>query len=395
MQTKINLFGVLGWSVVLSILFMVPSAWADGGKKDWTMLVYINGHNNLDEYGAMNINQMEKVGSNDHLNIVVQWASMAASSTKRLYVTKDNDEATVTSPVVQDMPIVDMGDKNSLLDFIKWGVSSYPADHYMVVVWNHGNGWHFGKDGIRILDISYDDRSGHHITTEELGRVMGDAAQYIGHKIDIYGSDACLMAMIEVATEMGDAVDTFVGSEQTIPLEGWPYDKFLTAWMAQPSASNHEIGKMLTAAYKEFYKGRDGQTFSTIDMSELPALVEEMGGLGAKLATVPNLAQVKKSAESSTRFALSDYVDIGDLVKNVKSNSLFASDARVELDKVAAQLSKTVVASAVTGSTKANGLSVWWPIYSSTWTNYKDRYLGLKFDKASQWSSFLKNLFKQ
>lgn len=26
-------------------------------------------------------------------------------------------------------------------DFIKWGVTGYPADHYLLVLRNHGQGW--------------------------------------------------------------------------------------------------------------------------------------------------------------------------------------------------------------------------------------------------------------
>jgi len=392
MQTQNKLYSVLGWSFVLGLFLAAAPAGAANAKKDWTMMVFINGNNNLDDYGALNINQMEKVGSTDHLNIVVQWASDAATTTKRLLVKKDDNEATVTSPVVQEMPDVDMGDKNNLLEFIKWSAVNYPADHYMVVVWNHGNGWHLTNSGIQILDISYDDKTGHHITTEELGQVMQDAAQFIGHKIDIYGSDACLMAMVEVAEEMAGAVDTFVGSEQTIPLDGWPYDQFLAKWAANPSATSHEIGAMLSEAYQAYYSERSGQTFSVIDMNELPALIDRVGQLAAKLGTLTDLSAIKAAAYESQRFALSEYADIGDIVNHIQKTDR-AVEARAELDGVSKQLTKTVVKNVVTGTSRANGLAIWWPNYSSNWSAYQERYKGLKFDKASHWSDFLKRLF--
>ena len=102
--------------------------------KDWTFLVFINGHNNLDSFGAMNIKQMEEVGSNDKMNIVVQWASLSNGNTKRLYVQKSTNPNAVTSPVVQDMAPVDMGDYNELVKFVEWGAKNYPAKHYFVAV---------------------------------------------------------------------------------------------------------------------------------------------------------------------------------------------------------------------------------------------------------------------
>ena len=28
-----------------------------------------------------------------------------------------------------------------LRDFVKWAVTEHPAQHYMLVIWNHGAGW--------------------------------------------------------------------------------------------------------------------------------------------------------------------------------------------------------------------------------------------------------------
>src|SRR6185312_9985134 len=76
----------------LTMTIFSANAHAEGttaAQKDWTFLVYINGHNNLDSYGAQNIKSMEQVGSSDKLNIVVQWASLENNDTRRLLIQKD------------------------------------------------------------------------------------------------------------------------------------------------------------------------------------------------------------------------------------------------------------------------------------------------------------------
>ena len=103
--------------------------------------MYLNGNNSLDSFGPMNLNQMETVGSTAQLNMVVQWASMQNGTTKRLLVNKDNDKNKVTSKIIQDMGPVDMGDYKNLVEFVKWGAANFPAKHYFISVWNHGNGW--------------------------------------------------------------------------------------------------------------------------------------------------------------------------------------------------------------------------------------------------------------
>ena len=105
----------------------------------------------------------------------------------------------------------DMGDYKNLVDFVKWGTDNFPAKHYFVAVWNHGSGWHFQdakiKSGeVSINDISFDDNTGHAITTEQLGTAMAEIKLHIGRNVDIYGSDACLMQMLEVAGEMKNSV---------------------------------------------------------------------------------------------------------------------------------------------------------------------------------------------
>ena len=52
-------------------------------EKEWTFLLYLNGNNNLDSFGKLNINQMEAAGSSDAVNLVVQWASLANRDTRR------------------------------------------------------------------------------------------------------------------------------------------------------------------------------------------------------------------------------------------------------------------------------------------------------------------------
>ncbi len=356
------------------------------------MLVYLNGNNNLDQFGAFNIIQMQKAGSTDHLNVVVQWASQAAEDTKRLLVVKDTAATTVTSPTVQDLPVVDMGKKETLLDFITWGVQTYPADHYFVVVWDHGAGWHLlsPKPMAQNYDISFDERTGNHITTEELGGVLAQAAQVIGHKVDIYGSDACMMSMVEVAAEMAGSVDTFIGSEETEPGAGWPYDLFLGSWNANPTADNAQIGKFLVDSYKAYYtqQGTSNATMATIDMNQLPQLIAGISALKDKLAAKTNMSVISQAAASSSRFTYSDYVDLSDLVDNVRTALDKTDEAQVALDSMS-QLIKTAVTSTSTTGMKANGISIWWPTDSSGFNSYSTRYKGLKFDQAAHWSDFL------
>ena len=118
-------------------------------KAKWTFMVYLDADNDLEKYGIADFNEMETVGSSSDVQIIVQmdrspnydatngdWAD-----TRRFRVIKDNDTKTITSPVLQNLGEANMGDPNTLVSFVNWAKLNYPADHYCLVLWDHGGGW--------------------------------------------------------------------------------------------------------------------------------------------------------------------------------------------------------------------------------------------------------------
>jgi hypothetical protein len=368
------------------------------------LLVYINGNNSLDSFGAVNLKEMEKVGSTDKINVVAQWASYSDRSTKRLLIQKSTDPSNVTSPVLQNLGIVDMGDYNSITDFVKWGVANFPADHYFIDVWDHGGGWHLSSmiklfNQFAPTDISEDENSGHIITTPQLGMAIAASAQIIGHKVDLYASDACLMAMPEISHEMADSVQIYAGSEETEPGAGWPYDALLTDWNAAQDTSAANVAKILTRDYvKSYQNGSHGTgevTFSAFDLSHSSEFISSITALGKTLGAASNedKPKVVASISATQSFEYSDYGDLGDFLKNLSSSQLKSvpSEALAATNRA---LSTYVIANASTPGSyaRATGLSIWLPSTADTMNGYWPRYQELKFEKATQWGEGLKGL---
>jgi hypothetical protein len=383
---------------LMSMTLFSNSARAEQAKaqKEWTFLLFLNGNNNLDYFGAYNINQMEEVGSNENLNMVVQWASIGKRTTKRLLVTKDNDTKNVTSKTIEDLGNIDMGDYKQLVNFIEWGAKNFPAKHYMVAVWNHGNGWQILNLGAGAItrDISYDDNTGNKITTEELGLAMSEAAKIIGQPIDIYGSDACLMAMAEVASEMKDSVSYFVGSQDLEPGYGWPYNTFMKRWAANPKATPAEVSTYLSEEYIKAYSGgiygKEDVTFSSIDMSKYGAFTESLKNLSQSLASLGSseITKTKAAVSSTLGFYTPEYKDIVDFVDNLGSSRVGVNSAVLKSVKDTA--SAMTVYGVGTGTfKKAKGISVWIPSSAYELNSYRSRYSNFEFNKSSNWLAFL------
>lgn len=373
--------------------------------KDWTVLVYINGNNNLDPYGATNIKQMETVGSTDKINVVVQWASYSAHDVKRLYVQKSNDPNNVTSPVVQDLgPNVDMGDWNTFAQFIQWGVQNYPANHYLVDMWDHGSGWHsitsevVGGHHFKPMDVSWDDYSGNSITTVQLGQALAAGAQAMGHKIDIYANDACMMAMAEVAGEVKDSVAFYGGSEEVEPGAGWPYDQILGRWVSTNASDPRDVATILTQEYTKSYQdGSNGSsevTYSAFDLSKIDSLYAAISTLGATFqgldaTTKGNIVTAMGNAQ---KFTDGDYGDLSDFLAKMNETQTLGGAAQGAAQAVNTALNSFVVAHAETEQyANAHGVSIWLPT-SDTFSQYSSLYSTLKFEAATHWGETLQSL---
>lgn len=355
-------------------------------EKEWTFLTYLNGFNSLDEFGYLDMNEMEKVGTTDQVNVVVQWASLKKKEVKRILVLKDTDGTNVTSPVLENLGQVDMGDYRTLEDAIRWAAKNYPAKHYFVNIWNHGNGWHFTSGGLSTRDVSYDDLSGHKITTEQLGLAAAEVSKELGQKIDIVGSDSCLMAMAEVVGQMEGSISTFVGSEEVEPADGWPYDQLLAKWNEGGSKSPTEVTSILTKVYVDSYGGHSA-TLSGVDMAKYPPLVTALRDLAAEIKAQP--ASVRSKIAMAVRrtqsYTNDDYKDLGDLVDQIGTDTSIR--LRVEtLSAVKAALKDFVTSNQVSKDySHSQGVAIWFPDLSWQFGTYKDRYRELTFNKETNW----------
>ena len=92
--------------------------------KNWTVMVYLAGDNNLESFGQDDLMEMKSVGSTDAISIVAQFDRMSDGVTRRYYLTHDRS---LSADAVAELPEVNTGDPAALLDFILWGLAEYPA----------------------------------------------------------------------------------------------------------------------------------------------------------------------------------------------------------------------------------------------------------------------------
>jgi hypothetical protein len=356
--------------------------------KEWTVMVFINGKNNLEPFALKDMNEMEQVGSTDKVNVVTETGLVSGYGdtpwlgTRRFLIQKDNDTNTVTSQMVQDMGKVDMGDYNSVIDFVKWAKTNYPAKKYMLVIWNHGSGWDKSVRANITKGISYDDETNNHISTPQLGQILKQSGG-----VDVYGSDACLMQMAEVVYELKDNVQYIVGSEETEPGDGYTYNDLLGPLAANPAMSAEELGKTAVDAYANHYQStNEGSTQSLVKTAAIPQFTTLMNNFATALMGSNDKAGVKKAISSAQSFAVSDNHDIwhfADLISKSTKSSAVKSSAAALKTYITGTL---ILNNRPTGNySNAHGIAAYMPSYG-----FNSDYNDLAWASAGQWDEFIK-----
>ncbi|MFA5480532.1 MAG: hypothetical protein WC337_10965, partial [Candidatus Muiribacteriota bacterium] len=61
------------FNLLVFILIILSFSASGLNEKEWTIMIFMNGDNDLEAYGTYDINEMEMVGSNENVNFVVQF----------------------------------------------------------------------------------------------------------------------------------------------------------------------------------------------------------------------------------------------------------------------------------------------------------------------------------
>ena len=194
----------------------LPSENSVKATAKWTYMVYLNGDNSLSSYTDGDLSEME-AGYNDaalnDVNLICLWDKSTSGDTKLIKVYNGGyDDISSTAPWWSSE--MDMGDPQTLIDFVEWTVQNYPAQYYFLDLWDHGGDY----DG-----AMWDDSSGTNLDLAALRYASRTIYQDLGFPMDIWGYDACLMNAGADNYQIKLAADIILASEHTEGGDGWDY----------------------------------------------------------------------------------------------------------------------------------------------------------------------------
>ncbi|HOT90698.1 MAG TPA: clostripain-related cysteine peptidase [Anaerolineae bacterium] len=418
-----------------------------GERKTWLVMLYQDADDKILEQDIyIDLNEAERVGSSDNVHIVAQMDRYRGgyygdgdwTSTKRFYVTQDDDLQRIGSQEVADLGEVNMADGNALVDFVTWAVANYPAEKYVLILSDHGMGWPGGwsdpdprAGGDRSIPLG--SALGNQLYLHELDQALTDIRNQTGiEKFELIGMDACLMGHLEVFGMLAQHARYAVASQETEPSLGWAYTSFLKALETYPTMGGADLGQLIVKSYiaedqrivdeqaraellrqsapmggffgmpsaaQLTQQFQQGVTLTAVDLSAIPPLVNSLNNFAFALqsANQRGVAQARSYAQSFTNIFGNNvppaYIDLGNFVQLLRreSGSQAVSQAAAQ---VLAALDRAVIAEKH-GAQKpgATGISIYFPnsqLYASPITGYQSyNTVAGYFARTSLWDDFL------
>ena len=385
----------------------------DGGGAEWTFMTYIS-DSDLEYFAIEDMVEMERVGSTDKVNIVVQidrwdgydkpdWNDDSNGdweTAKRYLITKENEEDHVIgSTAIEDIGEINTGDPDELVEFVQWAQTNYPAEHYALNIWNHGSGatgvayeqscpdycWEYGNDADK-LELS------------EIDAALNEITNNGENKLDIVGFDACLMATIEVVEAVAPYSDIMIGSEILEPGDGWDYS-FLQLIVDNPSTTPEQLGaKIVDTFVAQGQTSDQSYALTMLNMSIAENTINSINALAELKDSTTLISDLEAIRYNSVHVESGDSSSAVDLLHMLTSLSQYTSSYEVKMaaNQAAANVSAMIMKAEFDDDPSdidtagMTGVSILFPNLEDEWAK-RSKGMG----EESQWVELMDDYYEE
>lgn len=205
-------------------------------RRDWTLLYVLDGDNDLREAATRDLVELDQVGAPESVHVAAQlyrgelkWnfrnlpaklAQLAKPKIKpavksdwrgmRVYEVRHEGGQPTHHKEELASNRVSPSDPGALEDFIAWGMKTYPAENYAVILTGHGS-----QRGV------LSDSEGSRMPMKAAADALKRASEKAGESIDLVVLDSCSTASPETAGAFQGAADYLVASPEKVGGGGW------------------------------------------------------------------------------------------------------------------------------------------------------------------------------
>jgi len=348
--------------------------------KAWTYALFVNGDNDLERYWEeYSLPALLNIPASTDLNIVAVMDRMSTDGTELIEISGGSWS------VVATYPEMNFGDGATFQWFITEINTLYPADNLAVNAWDHGYAWRY---------FSNDQTSVDRITMPEMRAAILGAGIYI----DVLSFDCCNMASVEVVYEasLTGLVGYLVGSEETIPMNGFPYDLMLTPLALEPAKTPAQVAVDMVAGWAQYYDPLSWAT--TVNLAAI-----DVTAIGAGTATLQTWSAIVHAdlgmyyrayknllKEAYVAWATYYHVDLADLGEAIVADVSIGDAAlkTASADLVALIDGAVLAVESGPGAEESHGLTLWWGVRGD-WRTYSLAYADVSYATDMGWWAFL------
>lgn len=232
--------------------------------KDWTVMVYLSGDNDLSEECVWSLKEMFRVGSSARIGLSVLIDARATRIRKfdvnalleerarKRSAAKPRNQKSSRRIDISDRDLIaggedlrrgrdSMASVQTLTEFIEDVKEHHKAHRYLLILSGHAS----GPIGDSFLVDQY---PAHALSVNGVRTAIMTAGG-----VDVLGMDSCGMAMAEVGYQLRECAEILVASEGFEQNTGWPYFNILTAMQADPEMDARKLAAEIVRQHTDYY----------------------------------------------------------------------------------------------------------------------------------------------
>lgn len=215
-----------------------------------------------------------------------------------------------------------MGKSSTLESFVDWGIRTYPAEKYGLILWNHGG----AASGV-CVDSNFNDDC---LTASEVYTAVDNAlAKNNRNKLEWIGYDACIMSYLDLASVNADIAKYMIASQELENGDGWDYEDWIPTLYSNPSVSTVTLLSTICDSFVSQYGTRNNdQTLAVMDLSKMKDFTIEFNKYTKNFQN-SDFSSIKSIYNSGLTFGEDVYgiMDFADFISKASSKFSYSTTA--------------------------------------------------------------------
>ena len=384
----------------------------------WNLLIYMDGMEELYPAAIKNITDAMSGYAGTNAQVFIQVHADSETNIAYRYhlsigkLVFDNT-ITLTSDPVQN-----------IIDGARWAFKKNTDRYNGFIFWNHGAGildptwqkigtqekfgWLSEPDGALTRSrehalhrgILLDNVAKTYLNNQQMVQALTGIKEQVlnNRKIDFLGTDTCGMAMLEVAWQVRDYADYFIGAQNCALKDGWPYREIMAHISSTPHTPIQAV-QMIIGEYSNYYKktGAGGYTQAALDLSKIEQVKNNLDQVLNLLSNIYDIEKIKTITYNARQkcpvFCIHPtYTDLWTWYDELSQELINGSDSDQQIKKLL-QDGKNLIENAVVAYTtgnlmqQAHGISIYFPYH-----HVDSSYFKTQFANDSMWAQFISKI---